>query len=291
MIEDVGSWQFGVEMHLPDVDSTTALPAGWMWSLGCHTIVNSDGLAIDPAREFTTRGGALLSPQFPSPARLVAELEPLLQRLPHTPNHRCDLYVNVTVPGLDADVEAVKKMADYTRRFLPSLLPGVDPIDFLAETGMPPATYKAARTYRQMVALRRHYMVSPARHEFRMRATGVHGFLTSEFASETAHTPAEALNFRPLRMTRQVQLRCFAHPREMSQLHAAALFTRDWLNGALTGRDPVLIASQWVKQLPRQMPFDHRLESGWLLTNVHTNTRRAVAARLLRAERAQRSSG
>jgi hypothetical protein len=88
------------------------------------------------------------------------------------------------------------------------------------------------------------------------------------------------VNLRSLRKHGTVEFRHFAGPRNPGELLAAARFVKGWVGHALAGTDPTMLVAELTAYLPLQAPFDPALERGWKATNLHTNKREEVRARL-----------
>lgn len=283
---NAAGWTYGVELEWPDVDCTAALPDGWAWSATDYTIVNSNGVANDPRRRLVLHGGELNSPPADSPSELAEACAQRWKAMRPGWNYRSNLHIHVRVPGLESDVAALQRIASYTRAHLPAALPSLDPLIGLLEGLTDPDELTAAIARRRHSERSRHYFLPAHRHAARMAASAVPQALAAEVPRTRQGRPAwalasrEAVNLRSLRKHGTVEFRCFAAPREGEHIYAAACFARDWLHAALTDADPAGPVTTWAPALPKQPPFDARLERGWRYTNFKHNKRSTVAARL-----------
>lgn len=264
----------GAELEWPDVDPQVDLPPGWAWSTTDYTIVNSDGTANDPQRKLF-RGGELNTPPFDHPVTLAAEAAKLWDRLQPGHNYRSNLHVHI---GAEFDLESLKIIADYTRAWLPGLLPVIDPLEPLAE-GLSGKERAAAIKRLKHSRRSRHFFISQDRHMRRMVARTVDQLLACEVPMSRGKpqwhlAPREAVNLRSLRKHGTIEFRHFAGPQSADELQAACEFAVLWVNAALQDRPPN--CGHLVDRLPKQVRFDHRLELGWERSNLQHNRREAV---------------
>lgn len=279
---------YGAELEWPDVDPLAELPPGWAWSRTDYTIVNSDGTANDPSRSrdrLPFRGGELNTPPADSPAALAAAAAPLWKALQPGYNYRSNLHIHIGLTD-GWTLDRLKRLADFTRAWLPPLLPVIDPLDGLLD-GIPPGTADHADAMQRLRHSQRsrHYLTSRARHLLRMTALTVDDALAAECPTSRDGTvqwhlaSREAVNLRAIRKHGTVEFRLFAGPRTPDQLAAAAELAGGWVEHALTETDPTGMVNSLAGRLPRQAAFDPALERGWAATNLHTNRRADVRRR------------
>jgi hypothetical protein len=279
-------WLLRAELELPDVAVIASLPKGWRWSDVCFWVVNSDGVANDPQRRLVKRGGQLHTAPYRSPSELAAACQWVFRELAPRVNYRASMRIQVQVPGLAYDLDGLKLLCDYTRRYMPPMWPRLDPLEPLLDLQPDPLAAKAAHARLTATIRARHFLISARRHEARMNAANVREFTDCEMIVRADRKPAfamparESVDVRDIADGNWVTLRCFAQAREMLETESAAGFAQDWIASALNRGDPLRVIGRWQTVLPRQMPFLHRLELGWAQTNFHHNTRRTVAARL-----------
>jgi len=277
-------WTFGAELEWPDVNSRAELPPGWEWSRTDYTIVNSDGTANDPTGRRTTLGGETNTPVVGSPDELVAAIVPVWEALQPGYNYRSNLHVHVGIPGLTdpAELETVKRIADFTRGWLPGMLPQLDPLTPLLDGQPTMPALQAARRRQKHSEKSRHHFIPASRHLARMAAPTLEAALAAEVpfsaklgAPQWHLESREAMNLRALRKHGTIEFRCFAAPRTPEQVGAAAEFAAQWLEHALAERNPRHLLDDFAGRLPRQEPFDARLEAGWQAT--HGSAKAAAA--------------
>lgn len=277
-------WTYGAELEWPDVDVRQELPDGWAWSRTDATIVNSDGVANDPLRKLVFRGGELNTPPCPDPDALGADADYLRRWLKPGYNYRSNLHIHIAAPEL-GELDALKRVAAYTREHLPRALGVMDSLDGLLQGLTDPEEIAAAERRRSHSERSRHYFIPEHRHATRMEAPTLEDFLaaTVPFSEKTGTPqyhllPREAVNFLSLRKHGTVEFRCFAGDANAENVHAAASFARDWLRAALDNSMTFALPYFW--QLPQQAQFNLHLERGWEWTNFRHNKRDVVRQRL-----------
>lgn len=277
-------WQVRAEMEWPDA-RTVVLPSGWRWSDKCFWVVNSDGIACDPQRRLVKHGGQVHTPIARAPDDLAMRCLPLFDSLRPQPNYRATMRVSIRVPDLRDDVDAIKRLLDYTHRYLPPMWSRVDPLDPMVELD-PQATdaeHKGAHNRLTAAIRARHYLLPAGLHQRRMKAVTIDQLLAPEVTISTNAGPVssplrETVDVRHVGATGWITFRCFAQAANDDQVHAAAGFATAWTKAALHDDDPVQPVNVWQRHLPRQLPYRHDLEKGWQRTNFYHNSRQSVAA-------------
>lgn len=276
-------WTYGAELEWPDVNTHTPLPAGWSWSATDYTIVNSNGVANDPKRQLIQYGGELNTPPATTPTQLAERAADLWPLLNPGHNYRSNLHIHIRIPDLTLNM--LQTIATFTRQHLPANLPLIDPLNGLLR-GHGPNTHPHAQKRLNHSRRSRHYLLPEKRHLLRLAAKT----LDQALAAEVPHSstgkpqwhlaPREAVNFRSLRKHQTIEFRCFAAPTTPQELEASAHTAHTWLTCALNQEDPRPHLAELSWNLPRQHPYNHRLETGWRRTNLQHNTRAEVAAYL-----------
>jgi hypothetical protein len=254
---------FSAELDWSDVTWPRRMPPGWSGGPHCSQ-VNSDGTAS------RVRGGRLRTPEFDSPDALADAVAGWRARLRPVLNHRCAarLWVRcprlVDSPALIADLERVRA---YSRTNLPGLWRRVDSLDPITSE-VPPAHARAAGAYRAVAQRVRHHLEPAATRPPPHRHGDVRSWARAGVpvdrcgAPRWRSLPPEAVDVRRVPDTGLVQVRCVAAPRDAAELAAAARFAGLWVMGAVTGMDPLWVVNA-AGELPRQQPFNARLEQAW----------------------------
>ncbi len=123
---------YGSELELADVDTRILLPEGSKWDYKDGSIANSNGLANDPKKEFNLYGGEINVKPTSSIEEQIEEIEKVFEVLKnnggYTINFSCNLHIHIGVPGLSKDLEYLKKLQSYIRKYDTIIFDHVDPI-------------------------------------------------------------------------------------------------------------------------------------------------------------------
>lgn len=263
-----GGWQYRARVAWPDVDTTTALPAGWAWDGTEYGVVNSDGTANDPRRVAVRRGGGLVSPVCGSSDALADAAAEAFELLRPGHNHRSRLRVYVRLPGLSLHLDALKRIAVGSRE-MAGLFDRIDPLDVLTSDQPDRAAARMAEDYKSAMVWQRHHLIPRRRHERRAGARTLRELLAAEAPEGRGGRPdfrlagVEALNLRGVPRGDWLEFRCFAAPLDPGELKAAAAFAGLWLHCSIAGTDPMAAVNILGPHLPRQHRFDAWLERRW----------------------------
>lgn len=281
----VDSFTYGAELEWSDF-ARVQLPDGWKYDERDFTMVNSNGIAVDPKGISYGWGGEINMPPRSRPYELTDEFVFIYDWLRDkgpapTVNYRSNLHVHVGVPGLVGDLAAVKRLQAYCSVYLPLMLGILEPLPRPEAKDFPgPGAYEGAlrRWRRRRVS---HQTVVPrARVELQMGATTLDEF----FELEVPHTkagnkpmwhaaPRAAVNIRQLRETGTIEFRHFPGTTDPARFQRAVDWCRMFMDAALnTGESAVELLNRFTSsQLPPFPKYDHEMERMYRLT-VHDGT-------------------
>lgn len=131
MAIDLTKMTFGAELELGDVDTKIVLPPGNRWCDKDGSICNSNGTANDPKKIFNRYGGEIQMRPEASPEELLAATKYIYDLFPVKDfNYTTNLHVHIRIPGLKDDLEALKKIALYLRKYDQEMYELIDPNPF-----------------------------------------------------------------------------------------------------------------------------------------------------------------
>lgn len=280
--KDLDSWTYGIEYELADWTPARGLPAGWGLDRNDVTMVNSDGIAVDPKGICWPKGGEALSRPTGTPASQGAELGAFLELHPDAAvNYRSNMHIHVRVPGLCNDLEALKKVQTFNKAN-ESVLHLVDPIP-LPTGNTAEELAGAKRRYRRRL-VSHHKTVSAARVKVQLKARTVAEFFRAEVPVDRHGNPLwhaaprAAINLRHLQVptkhpTETVEFRHFAGTLDVAQVVHSVSWCRDYLALALGLRSEpnaqTLFAQQYRRAgcFPRfAVPYVHWMENRYRAT-------------------------
>lgn len=282
---DFKGMTFGAEVEAADWNPDEGLAPGQDLDRRDVTMVNSDGVAVDPKRQIYALGGELLLAPTERPEGLAEQLQDHMARHPRTTvNYRSNLHVHVRVPGLREDLDALKRLQAYVHEWMPKILPVLEPIpecQYTAPRGDDGSgrTWDAATRGALKRAARRrvshHKLLSTRVVERQLRTTTPDQFLDAEALHEPtgrllwATCPRACVNLRQLRETDTVEFRHFPGTTDPEQLLFAAGWVQFFIRAALEGTTQEImdVVRVTAPLLPKFLPYDHDLERGYLLTS------------------------
>lgn len=290
---DTAGFTFGVELEYADVRFGNPLPKGCAWNTKDNTIVNSNGIANDPAGKLWLFGGEINTRPTDTPeeqAALVSEVIAMLEPKPVI-NYRDNLHVHVRVPGLCDDLEACKRLLSYVTGFAGEAFALVEPIpdpvraDYPDEEAHEGAWKRCRRRHKS-----HQHMLPAARVHEMMMATTTRGFFEGHAAlgkdgkRAWFFSPRAGINLRQMwEATGTIEFRHFPGTLSEEEMFSCVEWCRLFLDAALnTGERPSAIFERNKGRLrfPHFETYQHELEKRYRLTNHDSNTRAQVKAAL-----------
>lgn len=301
-------WSYGAELELSDWDTRKGLPQNidhldlvdpinlrGSTQDDDFTMVNSNGICVDPKSRIYPYGGEVQTPPTWSIQGQVDYLQLFLDLHPNTTiNYRSNLHLHIRVPGLKDDLEALKRITRFNYKWLRErlLLDIVEPI---------PKPQKLEERKRYKRRKRSHHTtLSRQRVEHQLQATTLQEFFEREAPRTKAGKPhwiaqpRAAVNLRQLLQTDTIEFRHWPGTLDGEELRSAFLWCRCYLRLALGlpirigARDPLEL---WEKmkhrKFPQFCPYIHWMEQRYDETNIQKvgieNARKAIAKILARA--------
>lgn len=277
---------FGAELELADIDTRLGLPpGGFGWDEKDFSMVNSNGIAVDPLRRLYPYGGEVLTPPATTVSDLVEKFQVVMEHFaagpPPVVNYRSNLHVHVRIPRLAEDLGSLIDFQSYIHEVLPPVLPTLVPIPEPPPGAPPGARQRFRRRHRS-----HRTFLTPARLEHQLNAPTVEEFFRREVPATKAegrpmwHAQARvAVNLRQLLQTDTVEFRHFPGTTCVEEFRAAVEwcrnFTLAWLEDV---RDLRTLAREVSPRLPRFCPYDDFLEQRYLLTTHDGTLRKAEIA-------------
>lgn len=266
----MNGWTYGAEHELADIPRNAPLPAGWGWDVKDNTIVNSNGIANDPRGKLYGFGGEINTPPTDSIAGQAEILNEIVARYPEAKcNYRSNLHFHIRVPGLKDDLPKLKRIAQYNRYWLPTVLVAVNPIPVPVPTLE--AWGGAMRRYRRRKRSH-HTVLTATRTELMLCAPTVEDFFLAEVPRTAAggkpmwHAQARAaVNLRQLLDTDTIEFRSAVGTLDPVLFTNAFQFWDNYLCCALSDWRSVDEINPWSMfrgscAFPAFPPYQHDLE-------------------------------
>ncbi len=277
---DYKDWTFGAEHEWGDVPQGRGLPSGYGWDRRDITMVNSNGVAVDPKGKSYKFGGEINTPPTKTIKGQVACLTELIEWFPEAVvNHRSNLHIHIRVPGLKDDLEYCKKIQRYiadNKGYLGVIEPIPKPnhSNFESEE-----EYSGAmRRYKRRL-VSHHKTLTNGAFRLQQKATTMAEFYAAEAPKDKTGKPLFhlaprcAVNLRQFLETDTIEFRHFPGTLKPELLKDCLRWCRDFLIQALSS-DPipaVQLFNEGKYKFPKFTKYVHWREVGYRLT-VHDGT-------------------
>lgn len=269
-------WTYGAEFELSDFPQSR--PHRWRTDLD-WTMVNSNGIAVDPSGRVYKFGGEILTFPTTCASGVSDQLSEFIVKFPEASvNYRSNLHIHVRVPGLRGDLGKLKKLQMYNSRWLPILLPIIEPI---------PAPLRSEYLdSKEWLGARKRYARRKVSHQRIMPDEIVSRQLaasscTQFFDAEAIYQPTGkllwatkprcAVNLRQLLVTDTIEFRHFPGTCDPLKVFTAVCWCRDYLKAAFDDANALeLLQTVYSdKPWPKFHPYIHWMEERFLVTNPH----------------------
>jgi len=278
-------WTYGAEHEWADHNITTELPKGYARDTHDITMVNSNGIANDPSGKLWKMGGEINTPPTDSIQGQIDCLQQLKELLPTaTVNYRSNLHLHIRVPGLKDDLVLLKRFQAHIHRWMPEVLPVIEPIPFPNEENA--KRDGDPRIREEYVGARRRYrrrkvshqtLLTPKRLGHQLEADTVEEFFAREVPwsgklgkPQWQCQPRLCVNLRQMRETDTIEFRHFPGTMNADKLEAAFTWVHMYAHAALRNEP---IDETFLKQLrgviywlPKFKPYVHWQEERYRMT-------------------------
>lgn len=290
------TWTYGAEHELADWDRKVEMLEGFGVDTDDYTIVNSNGIAADPAGKLYRFGGEFNTPPTLGIVGQLVALREIKLRWPEVKvNYRSNLHCHIRVPGLRDDLAALKKLQRYNQKWLRTALDLVEPIPEPTVREYPnPEEYEGARRRYRRRKVSHHTCLTDARYERQQTARTVEDFHRLEVPATKADgkpmwhaQPRCAVNVRQLLETDTIEFRHFPGTLEAYELRACMLWCRDYLDNALGDQLPLM--QMWDQRgylptmFPTFPPYVHWMEVRYRATVLDGSLPRETVAANIKA--------
>lgn len=283
MKPDTTSWTFGAELEYGNLDRSKKLPDGCKWDVRDHTMINSNGVAVDPTGRLYPFGGEINTRPTATIEEQVKLFKQLMKLYPEAHcNYRSNLHIHVRVPGLAEDLAALYKLQAYVDTELRWYIDCLEPIPKPTREEYPHEECFEGAMKRFHRRQRSHHTFIPSmRVAQQKRAKTLEEFLeaevprTKEGGTPMWHAqPRACVNLRQLRETDTIEFRHFPGTLNPAEFEAALTWCKEFLWAALVTEEKIFYLGQRLLpslQLPKFQPYVHWMELRYLAT-LHDGT-------------------
>lgn len=288
------NFTYGAEHELGDWDTTRGLPPGFGMDRRDYTMVNSNGVAVDPKSKYYKYGGEINTPPTDETIDQVKHLTRIKEMHPEASvNYRSNLHIHIGVPGLKHDLVTLKKLANFNQYWLPQLLDLVEPIPRPSVVHFGSGgEYTGARRRFNRRRVSHHTVLPLKRCRLQQEASTIKEFFEAEVPHSKAgkplwhFQPRAAVNVRQLLETETIEFRHFPGTLNESELNTCFEWCRAYLSMALNGGhnlNPIHLFNtifkgqlwptfppyiHWVEQRYRATTHDGSLKKPEIMKNI-----------------------
>jgi hypothetical protein len=284
---DLKGLTYGCEYEFGDI-WRTELPEGLTWNEKDYSIVSSTGIANDPRGKAYQRGGEINSVPTDSIDKQLAMFELLMQLHPEAAiNHRTNLHLHISVPGLSEDLPALKKLLAYIDANQSAIYQAIEPIPMpLREDYLSDEAFKGALKRYKRRKVSHQYKVAKARVEEALQASTVreffdaHSKLQGNGKRAYGLTTRAGINLLQLQETNTVEFRHFTNTLDVKKLASCFVWVAKFIEGALDGASVDELTRAYAYDFPEFAPYDFNREVGYQYTNFDKNSRKVAESRI-----------
>lgn len=285
-------WTYGAELELSDWPRAEELPDPKMGiDLRDVTMVNSNGVAVDPLGLSWHEGGEIQTRPTDDPHGQGQQLQQIMHRWPLTTvNYRSNLHIHVRVPGLRENLMQLKMCQAFIHEWMPKILPILDPIPKATATDYPVAAdLKAARRREARRRVSHHKLLRPERLERQLAATTLEEFFELEVPTSSRGdpmwhaSPRLCVNLRQLRETDTIEFRHFPGTIDPMELYNCVLWVQYFTEVMVGNENPEALLERHgrgVTRWPMFGVFDPWMERGYEHTSIKFHPRVELAQRI-----------
>lgn len=275
---ELDSFTYGAELELADIDINLSneLPEGCAWDRKDYTMVNSNGIAVDPKGVSWRRGGEINTAPTDTILEQVEQFGTIVELFPEIAvNYRSNLHIHIGVPGLRGDLKTLKNLQKYISVQLPQVLPLLEPIPKPTEEEYPDEeAFKGAKKRWRRRRRSHQTILSKKRVEAQLGAETLSEFFDLEPPQSKAGKPLwvmqprAAVNVRQLLETKTIEFRHFPGTLDSEEFHSALYWCREFLWAALNLKSivPIWYSIGKGMKIPKFEPYVHEMELRYLKT-------------------------
>ena len=276
-----GPWTYGCEFELSDWNRNKALPKGMVIDPQDFTMVNSNGIAVDPTGKTYGFGGEICSAPTETISRQLTQLEAIvrLHKSKLAINYRSNLHIHVRVPGIRTELAKLKQLLAFNLHWLPKVLNYIEPIPIPTAQQYPDSASLAGARRRYRRRLQSHHRIPSSKFVNRQLAarTPKEFFLAGvphnkQGAAMWGASPRNAVNLNQLLQTDTIEFRHFPGTLSSKELKYCIIWCREWLRSALAISKKTPLENLYIaRNFPKFAEYQHDLEVRYRAT-VHDGT-------------------
>lgn len=274
------SFTVGVELEFADIDITNTLPEGAKWNHQDYTIINSNGIANDPHGELYKFGGEINTMWYNDIDKSLSHIQNIINSLNPKPviNYKCNLHIHIGVPGLKDDIEALKQIMQYIRKYEKQAYEICNPLPEPTKEEYPNSEELEAAIKRNEHNKKSHQLILREKeYQEIMNSTSFSEFYEGHFPGEKGHksymSKRPGINMRSLKDNGTIEFRHFFGTLDLLEYKSCLTWCMEFINAALnTGEEPkdIIKRNSWMI-FPKSKRFSLYLQRNFEKTQYHKN--------------------
>lgn len=278
---------YGAELELADLDRTKPLLPGQCWDIKDFSMVNSNGIAVDPKGISWAKGGEICMRPENSPRELLLQFGNTKVLFPEMKvNYRSNLHVHVRIPGLKDDLAELKRLQLFIHDWFKPWIGVLEPIP--SPKAHSRAELESEEHKGAMARFRRRHkshqtFLTSKRVAYQQEAKTVQEFMEREVPKSKAgavmwHAQSRCcVNIRQLRETDTIEFRHFPGTTNPQEFLAAVEWVEHFTRLFLTGAPPKALEQavhEFAPRLPKFEPYCHWQELRYKRTTCDGSVKR-----------------
>lgn len=282
----------GVELEYGNCWRKIKLPEGSSWNFLDKTCVSSTGIANDHRGEIYEFGGEINTKPFKSPSEQVdhiSKIQKVLNKNGPAPiiNYRSNLHIHVRVPGLEEDLQALKKLFRYIIKYQQQAFDITETIPTPHYSQFQTIdAYNGAVKRMKRRKISHQFKLSPERERCILNSTtpkefhNGHAQIGSKGEFAWFRTIRAGINLRQLfESTKTIEFRHFPGSMDLYEIESCIRWCYHFVDAALNFEDKTpldIVQNDFKFIFPKFEPFEFETEQVFIKTNLDKNHRKDV---------------
>lgn len=275
-------YSFGAELEFGDILRERGLLDGCGWDTSDPTMVNSNGIAVDPTGRTYHLGGEVQTRPTQTIDQQVEVFQEVLEHYENTAvvNFRSNLHIHVRVPGLKDNLDLLKRFQQVIHTQFPPILDMLEPIPKPFADQYPIQQSLAGARKRMRRRKRSHHMFIPMKRvKKQLACKSIKDFFALEAPFDKKgnpmwHAQARAcVNLRQLLQTDTIEFRHFPGTTNPSEFRDCLIWCAAFVDAVINKVPLVRIWEDVGSNLtiPKFAPYEHHIECSYSRT-THDGT-------------------
>ena len=264
---------YGAELELADIDQLKGLPEGCNWDRSDPSIMNSNGIAVDPKGKVYNFGGEVQTKPTKSIIEQVKVFENILDHFGNAKiNHHTNLHIHIGIPSVDVktNLKILKRFQKVIHTDFKSIINELEPIPVPTHENFPYSfSYNGAMKRYKRRKRSHHMFLSETRLGKQSNSKTTKDFFEMEvpFTKEGKpmwHAQARVcVNLRQLLQTNTIEFRHFPGTLSASEFRDSLKWCQEFVRCILNKKSVIKLWKHQKNRLtfPKFAKYQHDLET------------------------------